>query len=89
MALKRRDRIWRHAIADDADVRRAYPLEALERVEALIEAGEATHTGEVCIAIEPSLPVGRVWRHVLPRERALEVFGLLRVWDNRTQQRRC
>jgi len=81
MATKRRDRIWRHAVADDADVRRAYPRDALERIEQLIETGEATHTGEVCVAIEPALPVGRVWRHVLPRDRALEVFGLLRVWD--------
>ena len=81
MTGKRRNRVWRHALADDADVRRAYPIEALERIEQLIEAGEATHTGEVCVAIEPALPVGRVWRHVLPRDRALEVFGLLRVWD--------
>jgi uncharacterized membrane protein len=82
MASKRRsDRLWRHALSDDADVRRAYPIEALERVEELIEAGEATHTGEVCVAIEPALPVGRVWRSVPPRDRALEVFGLLRVWD--------
>ncbi len=62
MASKRRsDRLWRHALSDDADVRRAYPIEALERVEELIEAGEVTHTGEVCVAIEPALPVGRVW----------------------------
>jgi uncharacterized membrane protein len=78
---RRRDRLWRHVLADDADVRRAYPHEALERIEKAIEAGEATHTGEVCFAIEPALPVGRVWRHLAPRERALEVFGLLRVWD--------
>jgi uncharacterized membrane protein len=77
----RRNRIWRHAISDDADVRRTYPIDALERIEQLIEDGEATHTGEVCVAIEPALPVGRVWRRVPPAERALEVFGLLRVWD--------
>jgi len=81
MAAKRHNRIWRHALSDDADVRRAYPGEALDRIERLIEAGEATHTGEVCVAVEPALPVGRVWRHLQPRDRALEVFGLLRVWD--------
>ena len=81
MTTTRRNRIWRHAISDDADVRRTYPIDALERIEQLIEDGEATHTGEVCVAIEPALPVGRVWRRVPPLERALEVFGLLRVWD--------
>jgi len=81
MAMKRHNRLWRHALSDDADVRRAYPIDALERIEQLIQEGEATHTGEVCIALEPALPVGRVWRHVPARERALEVFGLLRVWD--------
>ena len=81
MTTTRRNRIWRHAISDDADVRRTYPIDALERIEQLIEDGEATHTGEVCVAIEPALPVGRVWRRVPPAERALEVFGLLRVWD--------
>ncbi len=81
MTTTRRNRIWRHAISDDADVRRTYPIDALEHIEQLIEDGEATHTGEVCVAIEPALPVGRVWRRVPPLERALEVFGLLRVWD--------
>ena len=57
MTTTRRDRIWRHAISDDADVRRTYPIDALERIEQLIEDGEATHTGEVCVAIEPALPV--------------------------------
>jgi uncharacterized membrane protein len=81
MDAKRGNRLWRHVLADDVDVRRSFPPDALDRVEALIRAGESRHTGEVCVAIEPALPVGRVWRHVPPRDRALEVFGLLRVWD--------
>jgi uncharacterized membrane protein len=39
------------------------------------------HRGQVCLAIEGALPAGRVLKRVSPRERALEVFGLLRVWD--------
>jgi uncharacterized membrane protein len=35
----------------------------------------------VCVVIEAALPLTRVWQGVTPRERALEVFGLLRVWD--------
>jgi uncharacterized membrane protein len=33
------------------------------------------------VAIEASLPPARVLKRLTPRERALEVFGLLRVWD--------
>ena len=31
--------------------------------------------------VEAALPLARVWQGATPRERALEVFGLLRVWD--------
>ena len=37
--------------------------------------------GQVCFAVEAALPLARVWQGVTPRERALEVFALLRVWD--------
>ncbi len=37
--------------------------------------------GEIRIAIEDSLSLGSVWSAMSPRERALEVFGALRVWD--------
>ena len=32
-------------------------------------------------AVEPALPLARVLRGASPRERALEVFGDLRIWD--------
>jgi uncharacterized membrane protein len=35
----------------------------------------------VRVAIEASLPLARVLSKVAPRDRALEVFGLARVWD--------
>ena len=74
-------RFWRHAFCDEADVRRAFPPEGMARIEAAIRGGEATHRGQVCIAIEPALPLGRVFAKLPPRQRALEVFGQLRVWD--------
>src|SRR5690606_9321536 len=43
--------------------------------------GERGHSAEIRIAIEASLPWHRVARRVEPRERALEVFSELRVWD--------
>jgi uncharacterized membrane protein len=37
--------------------------------------------GEIRFAIENSLAPSRVWRGITGRERAIEVFSTLRVWD--------
>ncbi len=74
-------RLWRHLVTDRADVGRAFAPAELQRVEAAVAASERRHGGQVCVAIEAALPLSRVWHGVTPRERALEVFGLLRVWD--------
>ena len=81
MTWQRSGRWWRHAITDRADVRRAFPEAALDRIERAIGAAEARHAGQIVFAIEPALPVSRVVAKLSPRDRALEVFGLLRVWD--------
>jgi uncharacterized membrane protein len=62
-------------------VRRAFPNVSLARIEAAIADGETRHRGQVRFAVEPALPLARVLRGVSPRERALEVFGDLRIWD--------
>ena len=77
----KRNRLLRHVITDHLSVKRAVPADALAHIERAIAAGERTHRGQVCFAVEGSLPPLRVLRKLSPRERALEVFGLLRVWD--------
>jgi uncharacterized membrane protein len=77
----RHRRLLRHVITDHLSVRRAFAPAALARIEQAIAAGERTHRGQVCFAVEGALPPLRVLREMTPRERALEVFGLLRVWD--------
>lgn len=77
----RRYRFWRHLATDHKAVQRALPKRALEGIETSIAEGERTHRGQVCVAIEGALPPARVLKRLTPRERALEVFGLLRVWD--------
>ncbi len=74
-------RALRHVMTDRASVHRVLPAAALARIEAVIAQGEARHAGQVCFAVEASLPVARILQRVTPRQRALEVFGLLRVWD--------
>lgn len=74
-------RILRHVVTDHRSVRRTFPHAALERIEHAIAASERGHRGQICFAVEGALPPLRVLRDLTPRERALEVFGLLRVWD--------
>jgi uncharacterized membrane protein len=61
--------------------RRAFPQAALDAIEAAIRQSEARHNGEIRFAIETSLAPARVWRGIGGRERAIEVFADLRVWD--------
>lgn len=79
--MRRAHRMLRHAVLDHLAIGRAFPPQALAHIEQAIAAGERTHRGQVCFAVEPALPPLRVLRGLAPRERALEVFGLLRVWD--------
>jgi uncharacterized membrane protein len=74
-------RLWRHIATDHRSMRRTFPEDKLRPIEQAIAQGEARHRGQVCVALEPALPPARIMRGVTPRERALEVFGLLRVWD--------
>jgi uncharacterized membrane protein len=72
-------RLPRHLFARAAH--RLYPAASLQRVAQAIAAGEARHRGEICFAVESALPVWSVLRGVAARDRALEVFAQLRVWD--------
>ncbi len=74
-------RFWRHLATDHRSARRAFPESALARIEAAITEGEKRHSGQIRFVVEPALPLGRVMKGLPRRERALEVFGLLRIWD--------
>jgi uncharacterized membrane protein YgcG len=78
---ERPGRFWRHLSTDHGSARRAFPEAALDRLKTTIAAGEQRHSGQVCLAIEASLPPTLVLHRLTPRDRALEVFGRLRVWD--------
>jgi uncharacterized membrane protein len=74
-------RLFRHLLTDRMAVRRALPKAARKRIEAAIADGERRHRGQVRFAVEAALPLTRVLRNAPPRERALEVFSALRIWD--------
>jgi uncharacterized membrane protein len=53
----------------------------MHRIEQAIAAGERMHGGQLRFVVESALPMGQVVRGETPRERALEVFSRLRIWD--------
>jgi uncharacterized membrane protein len=74
-------RLWRHLVTDHWSARRAFPQATLRKIEEAIAAGEHKHAGQVRFVVEAALPLATVLRGETPRQRALEVFGRLRIWD--------
>ncbi len=53
----------------------------LAQIERRIGEVERAHPGELRFVVEHALELGDLMDRVSPRQRALELFGLLRVWD--------
>jgi len=62
-------------------LRKALPPHALQELETLIAHSELRHTGQVRICVEAGLPFSYIWHDATARQRALSMFGKLRVWD--------
>lgn len=74
-------RISRHLWVGGPDVRKLFPADALDRITQAIAASEISHRGEVRFAVEASLDLAPLLKGVAARERAVQVFSDLRVWD--------
>jgi len=74
-------RLLRHRWVDDRDLRRTLPPAALARIEASVAASERRHSGEIRVCVEAGLPLSYLWRNASARDRAVALFGKLRVWD--------
>ncbi len=74
-------RILKHRWLDDNDARRMLVDAALQRLQTRVQTSEARHSGEIRLCIEAGLPLSYLWREATARERALSMFGKLRVWD--------
>jgi uncharacterized membrane protein len=72
---------WIRHLAAGASVRRLFPQSTLDAIHHAIAAGEKRHRGEVCFAIEQTMPWRDLARGRSARERAHDVFAQLRVWD--------
>ena len=74
-------RLLKHRLVDERDVKRRLGAGALERIQARVAASERRHSGEIRVCVEAGLPLSYLRRHATARERAVAMFGKLRVWD--------
>ena len=74
-------RVLRHLFTGPVAVRRVFPDTALAAIEQAIEQSETGHDGEIRFAVEAALDTLPLLREQMARERAIEVFSQLRVWD--------
>lgn len=70
---------------DKIIAKRWLPTSFAQALENEIAQSEKKHSGEIRIVIEGGLPWGYLVHGISTRERALTVFGKLRMWD--TQNR--
>jgi uncharacterized membrane protein len=74
-------RLLRHRWFDESDAKRLVDDAALDRLQQRVQQSEQRHTGEIRLCIEAGLPLSYLWRGASARERAVAMFGKLRVWD--------
>ena len=74
-------RIIRHLVTTHWQVRRAFPKATLEAVEEAIRSSETAYAGQIRFVVEGALHIRPLLRGQTARERALDVFSILRIWD--------
>ena len=71
----------RHLFLDHLALARAFPRATLAVIERAVTGQETRHRGELRVVIEGGLPLAALFAGRSARERALEHFARLRVWD--------
>jgi uncharacterized membrane protein len=78
----------RHLWLDASDAQNALPPDMLQRLTQRVAASEGRHTGQIRIYVEAALPMSYLLRigetsamKALIRQRAVMLFGKLRLWD--------
>jgi uncharacterized membrane protein len=74
-------RTLRHLFATRSATRRRFSVPVLESIETAIAAAERATSGEVRFVVETALELPEVWAGLTPRERAIQTFSDLHVWN--------
>jgi uncharacterized membrane protein len=74
-------RLLRHLLSTRFSTRRRFPPAVRTAIEQAIRDCEAHHAGEIRFVVETAFDLPELWHDLAPRQRALELFGRLGVWD--------
>lgn len=80
MIFTRITRFFKH-LGGAWQVRRHFPASTLKHIESAIQQSETAHTGELRFVVEAALHPYAVLLGKTPRQRAVELFASLGVWD--------
>ena len=82
---RRIKRTFKHRWLSPASMQLAVGTDMLSRLAQRVAASEQRHSGDIRICVEAGLPLSYLWRDAsmrqITRQRALAMFGKLRVWD--------
>lgn len=74
-------RFIQHLFLADWPANRAFSQSTLNAIYAAINTSEKSHSGEIRFVIESSLGFHALVKGVSARERAIDIFSQLRIWD--------
>ena len=74
-------RLYTNLFAGWFRLSRWFPEPTMRRIRDAIAEGERCHAGELCLAVESRYSPWAVFNGLEVRERARQLFSLLRVWD--------
>jgi uncharacterized membrane protein len=74
-------RIGKHLLEHRWRAQRLFPPPVLAAIEQAIKTGETTHSGQVRFVVEGALDGAPLFRGQRARERAIDIFAQLRIWD--------
>jgi hypothetical protein len=74
-------RIMKHLLSSDIALRGKFSSSVMMSIENRIEESEKLHCGEVRFAVENTLDFFPLLKNISARERAIQVFSELRIWD--------
>jgi uncharacterized membrane protein len=74
-------RMLRHMWMTRWYLQSVFTSRVLDSIEQAIRKAECSHGGEIRFAVEPELSTADLLRDLPARQRALQVFGELGVWD--------
>ncbi|NEW93586.1 TPM domain-containing protein [Rhodopseudomonas sp. BR0M22] len=74
-------RIGKHLFTSRGKVHRAFSPSAFDTIERAIKDSETRHVGQIRFVVEGALDGAPLFRDQPARERALDIFSQLRIWD--------